>query len=291
MLKYKIGPQQRLVIVCHLPCYGTANIMARSDAKSAARRVEILKSAAGAFRRRGYHGASVAEIARALQMTKGNLYYYFRNKEEILFACHQYSLDLLLQVLADVQASPDPADAKLRRLVQAFVHLILDELHGTGLFLDLQALSKSHLRHIVRRRDQFDRGLREILASGMTEGVFAAGDPKLLSFAALGAINWIPKWFDPRGTARSTEIADTFAAFIVSGLKEHAVDARFEAATAPDAGRHFSPAGKDLTRALPPKTRDDSRIAGGPERPRLLRAAHAVRSARGRGGGAPRAPK
>ena len=54
------------------------------------RRTEILKSAAAAFRRRGYHGASVDEIASALAMTKGNLYYYFKNKEEIIFACHEY---------------------------------------------------------------------------------------------------------------------------------------------------------------------------------------------------------
>jgi AcrR family transcriptional regulator len=47
---------------------------------AADRRIEILKSAAAAFRRRGYHGASVDEIASALEMTKGNLYYYFRNK-------------------------------------------------------------------------------------------------------------------------------------------------------------------------------------------------------------------
>ena len=57
--------------------------MSRTPATSD-RRIEILKSAAAAFRRRGYHGASVDEIASALEMTKGNLYYYFKNKEEIL---------------------------------------------------------------------------------------------------------------------------------------------------------------------------------------------------------------
>ena len=34
-----------------------------------------------------------------------------------------------------------PADTRLRRLIDAFVHTILDELHGTALFLDLEALS------------------------------------------------------------------------------------------------------------------------------------------------------
>src|SRR5204862_6080667 len=77
----------------------------RSADASAATRIDILKSAAAAFRRLGYHGATVEEIAAALRMKKGNLYYYFRNKEEILFACHQYSLDRLLELLAEVERS------------------------------------------------------------------------------------------------------------------------------------------------------------------------------------------
>jgi AcrR family transcriptional regulator len=187
--------------------------------KVSRKRVQILKSAAAAFRHRGYHGASVEEIADALAMTKGNLYYYFKNKEAILFACHEYSLDLLLATLADVQRSGAAADGKLRRLIQAFVHMILDELHGTALFLDLEALSKSHLKAIVRRRDEFDRGLRRILKEGMATRIFARGNVKLLSFAILGVINWIPRWYYPNGAARSTEIADTYAYFNVAGLR------------------------------------------------------------------------
>jgi AcrR family transcriptional regulator len=94
------------------------------------RRIEILKSAAAAFRRRGYHGASVDEIATTLEMTKGNLYYYFKNKEEILYACHEYSLDKLLTLMADVQEQAGSPEVKLRRLMLAFVHLILDDLHA-----------------------------------------------------------------------------------------------------------------------------------------------------------------
>src|SRR5205085_8336938 len=100
----------------------------------ASTRVEILKSAAAAFRRLGYHGATVEQIAAALQMKKGNLYYYFRNKEDILFACHQYSLDRLLELLDEVERSEVAPEQKLRRLIVAFVHTILDELHGTALF-------------------------------------------------------------------------------------------------------------------------------------------------------------
>jgi len=185
-----------------------------------ARRLEILKSAAAAFRRRGYHGASVGEIARALHMTKGSLYYYFREKEEILYVLHDWSLDLLLERLREVEQSGAPPAEKLRRLVRSFAQMIIDELHGTALTMDLQALSPRRLRKVIAKRDRFDRGLRAIVREGMDARAFAAGDPKLAVFAILGAVNWIPRWYDPRGPAGSAQIGDAFAALVLDGLRK-----------------------------------------------------------------------
>jgi AcrR family transcriptional regulator len=192
---------------------------ARSGGTSSSTRIDILKAAAKAFRKLGYHGATVEEIAAALHMKKGNLYYYFRNKEEILFACHQYSLDRLMLLLDDVEQSGVQADEKLRRLVAAFVHTILDELHGTALLLDLEALTPAHLKAVISRRDRFERGVRQVLEDGIAEGHFGAGDPKLLAFAMFGAVNWIPRWFNPEGAATSQQIADLFADFFIRGLR------------------------------------------------------------------------
>lgn len=186
---------------------------------AADKRVEILKSAAAAFRRRGYHGASVDEIASALRMTKGNLYYYFRNKEDILYACHDYSLDILLRLLDEVRQEPTPADDKLRTLILAFVRLILDELQGTALTLDPDALSPPLLEKVIAKRDEFDRGLRAIIRQGMDEGLFAPGDPKMIEFAIMGAVNWISKWFDPAGPMTSQQIGEAFADFLVGQAK------------------------------------------------------------------------
>jgi AcrR family transcriptional regulator len=188
-------------------------------ANNASTRVEILKSAAIAFRRLGYHGATVEQIAAALKMKKGNLYYYYRNKEEILLACHQYSLDRLLALLEEVEHSGDAPDRKLRRLIVSFVHTILDELHGTALFLDLEALTSAHRKLVIARRDQFDHGMRRVIEEGVLMGVFGRIDAKLLSFAILGAVNWIPRWYQPNGPASSQEIADQFADYLIGGLK------------------------------------------------------------------------
>ena len=182
-------------------------------------RVEILKSAAAAFKRVGYHGATLEEIAASLDMNKGNLYYYFRSKEEILFACHQYSMDRLLDVLARVEQSDLTPDRKLRQLLVSFVHTILDDLHGTALFLDIKALGTRRLRLAIARRDEFDQGVRRVIQQGVDWGTFDPGaDPKLLSFAMMGAVNWIPRWYSPDGPSNSQAIAERFADYLTSGL-------------------------------------------------------------------------
>jgi len=152
-------------------------------------------------------------------MKKGNLYYYFKDKEEILFACHQHSLGRLLEVLEEIEHVPLPPEERLKRLIQAAVHIILDELGGTALFLDLEALRPSHLRALIVGRDRFDHGVRKIIAQGIASGIFQPRDAKLTGFAILGAVNWIPRWFHPAGPSSSDHIATVFADFLIAGLK------------------------------------------------------------------------
>jgi TetR/AcrR family transcriptional regulator len=71
---------------------------------------------------------------------------------------------------------------------------------------------------VIAKRDQFDQGVRAIIQQGIDQGAFRAGDPKLIEFAMMGAVNWIPKWFDPAGPATSEQIGDAFADYLVGGL-------------------------------------------------------------------------
>ena len=153
-------------------------------------------------------------------MTKGSLYYYFRDKEEILFFCHDYSLDILLELLERIDQGEETTDRKLRSLVVGFVHMLLDELQGTELTHDIGALSPRLFRKVTAKRDRFENGVRQLVQQGMDEGVFANGDAKLVSFAILGAMNWITRWYSPTGSASSQQIAEQFASFLLAGLRQ-----------------------------------------------------------------------
>jgi len=178
-------------------------------------RLEILRRAAAAFRDFGYHSASMEDIARALHMTKGNLYHYFNNKEEILFFCHDYFMDRLLKLLRNVERGEQPPQVKLRQVISGFVQVTVDQ---TGLSFEVKMISGPRRRRILRKRDIFERGIRRIIQSGMETGVFRPGDPKLRAFAILGSLNWISMWFDSLGEHEPVEISEAFVDCFMAGL-------------------------------------------------------------------------
>lgn len=181
-----------------------------------------MRSAAAAFRRKGYHGTSMEDISDALLMTKGSLYYYFKDKEEILFACHDFSLDRVLERTREVldEQKGEPAAEKLSALIDALVHVMIDDLQGSALALDFTALRDEPLAQIIAKRDQFERSMRAVINEGVKGGEFRNVDSKLASFAILGAINWISKWYRPDGAFKAADIGRMYSDLFVKGLSK-----------------------------------------------------------------------
>ncbi|MCA8919789.1 MAG: TetR family transcriptional regulator [Planctomycetes bacterium] len=194
----------------------------RRQKKTELKREAILRSAAAAFRRKGYHGTSMEDISEQLLMTKGSLYYYFSDKEAILFACHDFSLDRVLEKMREVieaQKAANSAD-KLGALIQGLVDVMIDDLQGSALALDFTALRDELLEKIIIKRDQFERGMRVVISEGVKNGEFRNVDPKLATFAILGAINWISKWYRPDGSFKAADIGRMYSDLFVKGLSQ-----------------------------------------------------------------------
>jgi AcrR family transcriptional regulator len=190
-----------------------------SGPKYRAKREQILDSAVASFRRKGYAGTSTHDISRALQLTKGSLYYYFEDKEDILFCCHERSLDHLLPVAHAIHKDhTDPATA-LRELIEKHVGIMVQEFRGTALALEVGALTGVRLQKVVRRRDQYERILRDLIAEGVASGAFRPVDVKLAAFAVLGAINWMARWYREGGGRDADEIGRFFADLFVQSLR------------------------------------------------------------------------
>ena len=196
----------------------TARGEARRGARVVRRKLEILRGAAAAFRDRGYAGSSVRDIARRLGMAPGNLYYYFRNKQEILYFCQDHSLDVLLRQARRIRRMPIAAEEKVRELVRSQVLCMLDELHGAAGHIEFHAIPPVRLRRIIAKRDAYERIVRGVVGDGVRSRRFAPCDPKLVTLAILGAVNWTARWYRAGGGLGAEAIAGAFSDYLVRGL-------------------------------------------------------------------------
>lgn len=187
-------------------------------AKALRRKLEIMRGAAVAFRDRGYSATSVRDIARLTGMTPGNLYYYFRNKQEILYFCQDYSLDVLLGQARRIRRKRVGPEEKMRELIRAQMLCMLDELHGSAGHIEFHAIPRPRLRRIIAKRDEYEGVLRAVVREGVRRGRFAPCDEKLVSLAILGAVNWTARWYRADGSRSPEAIADSFVDYLVRGL-------------------------------------------------------------------------
>ena len=88
---------------------------ALSTGKVEQKKREILHAASAVFRRRGLHATGMRDIASEIGMHAGNIYYYFRNKQELLAFCQEDTLAGLLELARAVEESTESPDRKLRR--------------------------------------------------------------------------------------------------------------------------------------------------------------------------------
>jgi AcrR family transcriptional regulator len=189
-----------------------------AEARALARRVGILRAAAQVFRQRGFADTGMREIAEVAQLSPGNLYYYFANKQELLFFCQDYSLDRMIDAAHELSHERLAADQKLRRLVERQLRFMLDELDGAAAHLEVDALSPAMRGRIVKKRDTYEAMIRKVIGDGMRAGVFRRVDAVLVTRAILGAVNWTARWYRPNGPQPVSEVAETFSDYLVRGL-------------------------------------------------------------------------
>ncbi len=190
----------------------------RRNRRSEARRREILHAATAVFREHGYNGAGMREIAEAADLSPGNLYYYFKGKQEILFFCQDQALDQMLAALKQAQQGNGDIAGRLLTLIQAHLHCMLDDLEGSVAHLMIGALPPELRDQLIDKRDRYEQGIRKLIEEGIERGEFARLDSTLVTRAILGAANWTAQWFHPQGSLSVEKIADTLAHYLVRGL-------------------------------------------------------------------------
>jgi len=183
------------------------------------KRQVVLRTAARTYSQRGFYETTLADIADELHISKPTLYYYFKNKDEILFECHRLGIDAVINTNPPM---PGPGEANGRERLIAFlnryVRMVVDDFGTCLVMTGPNALEPENRGSVVAGRREIDTMLRNILTDGMADGSLEVSDPKLTAMFIFGAMNWMPRWYQADGPMPIEQLADRLVEFALNAI-------------------------------------------------------------------------
>ncbi|HET7233335.1 MAG TPA: TetR/AcrR family transcriptional regulator [Longimicrobium sp.] len=155
----------------------------------------ILRTAARIFAEKGYHQASIRDIARATGVSLSGLYYYFDSKEELLFLIQDHAFGTLIANLERNLAGVEEPHRRLRVLMENHLRYFIDaKAEMKVLSHESESLTGEYRRKVNGKK----RRLTEIAAAILDELRPAGGiDPRVATFSLFGMMNWLYNWHRP----------------------------------------------------------------------------------------------
>ena len=187
---------------------------------SASKEQEIVAVAARLFKEKGYRTTTLEDIAVAVGMLKGSLYYYIRSKEDLLHLVVRDPIRQAYNKLEEIVVSDMPVTTKIAQAVVNHMTLFHEHYPQIAVYLhDYHHLMQQLEKNVIETPKHYQRLWATLLQQGVDAGELRDDlDVKVTGYAILGMCNWIYRWYNPHGTLSAEEIADVFIKLVLEGL-------------------------------------------------------------------------
>ncbi len=179
------------------------------------RRDAILAAAARLYARRGFQGASVADLAKACKTSKSLIYHYFPSKEDILYEVMATHLDALVAA-AEAATRSGTAEEKLRALTLSFMRLYVGARDRHKVLLnELDNLAAGPRAEVIGKQRRIIAAVEELVRALRPQTGPLALPLTMLFF---GMINWTHTWFRAEGRVSAESLAAMAVDLMLGGM-------------------------------------------------------------------------
>jgi len=194
--------------------------------EQARRRREIVEAAFAVFAQRGYHAATIGEIAAQMGTGHGTIYHYFKGKRDILDQVIDYALERFVGAAMGTMRVATTSD-ELLSLFRDTVQRVYDELAASpGLFrlilFEATTIDDEVARHVLRLQIQVRDAIAAYLGFARGQGIVRADlDVDHVARLVYGAVlaGWLGLLEGDFGPGRRAEYVGTVVAVFADGLR------------------------------------------------------------------------
>ncbi len=173
-----------------------------------AKRNAVLQAAAQMFNERGFHATSLDDVAARLHVSKPTLYYYVKNKDEILFECVRTGLQMMQAGIAETSSRGGSAIDQLVACMRTYGQIVTMDFGMCLIRIGEDPLPPESRKELRRAKSAIDLEFRRLITAGVEEGSLVPCDPKITAFAIAGALSWIGRWYQPGGEYSADEVVE-----------------------------------------------------------------------------------
>ena len=175
----------------------------------------ILRTATGIFAEKGYHQASIRDIARATRVSLSGLYYYFQSKEELLYLIQDHAFGTLIENLERILERVEDPHRRIRLLIENHLRFFVANM------AEMKVLSheaESLTGEFRARVNAKKRRLTEIATEILVE-LRPASDAEIRVsvYSLFGMMNWIYNWYRPDRDVPVEKLAEEMSRLFLGG--------------------------------------------------------------------------
>jgi AcrR family transcriptional regulator len=183
------------------------------------RKARIIEEATLLFYKNGYDNTPIRELSTAAGLSGAGVYYFFKDKEEILFSIlNQSAIDLNDAIKAAIIEKDDPC-TNIRRIVEYLLrHVIKHKMEIAILNREDGRLNDEQKATINRERREAVNSIKNELARLESQGELRPDNYAPAVFMLFSSTTWFARWFDPKGPLTLEQIAVEMANILFAGI-------------------------------------------------------------------------
>jgi len=158
-------------------------------------RDRVLKAAAHCFNQKGYSGTSLKNVADILGLTDPALYYYVKNKEELVYLCYVRAADVGREAMERAVTDGGCGLEQVQNYLRYHVEIMVGERGPIAILSEIPSLKREHRQEVLKLSRRHSLKFEAMLQRGIGDGSINECDVRMTGNAIMGSINWIPKWF------------------------------------------------------------------------------------------------
>ena len=190
----------------------------RRQVKYEKRLSSILRAASRVIARDGFEGASVRDMAAKGRIGLSGLYYYFKNKDELLYAIQHHAFSTLVSSLIERLKTSASPDVKLRAVIYNHFKFYVENMDEFRVCVhEIESLSGKQYKSILKIRQEYFRLVRQVVGEAFHGTRY---EIDMATFFLFGSLNWVYMWYNPEKNSDIDRVTSQFLRVFLNGINK-----------------------------------------------------------------------